>query len=346
MGHSFTWSPPPPNPIPVTLILYSPLSPHHPHPYHPILKSSWCGLFCPPAPRQQHQRAAGCKCRVPWKTKQNWKIKKSRRGWEIFTTAPWRGGEKRATMYRRKEKKERKKTERTEERKKERNLNLLSSSRLSDIHHHLLNTQRCGLGHSWFNDYNKQMKKTTLDFVWDHYDTFFVLDHQSPLGDSERPSIAAHDHFLIQWQLNWRLDGLLCKTMSCVWTEWSTLISLDALEAPTRADMLTTSLVILVLSSTYCPANQQLFWWEGGTWEGEEGVRGDLKKKKKPFISAPIWDSCRVTLGVAACLVSYPQSTRQWHADSRAWHQVSSQRRANPLFSKMEETQLHRAHSL
>lgn len=74
----------------------------------------------------------------------------------------------------------------------------------------------------------------TSDFVWDHYDTFFVPDHQSPLGETERPSIAVHDHFLIQWQLNWRLDGLLCKTMSCFWTELFALISLDALEVSTN----------------------------------------------------------------------------------------------------------------
>lgn len=119
----------------------------------------------------------------------------------------------------------------------------------------------------------------TLDFVWDHYDTFFVLDHQSPLGDSERPSIAVRDHFLILWQLNWRLDGLLSKTMSCFWIECFALISLDALEGSTRTDMLTTSLVILVLSSTYCPASQIS---EGKETVGRRGVRGD-----KSFSSLP-----------------------------------------------------------
>lgn len=134
---------------------------------------------------------------------------------------------------------------------------MLLSSHLSNIHHHRLNTQRYGLSHCHFNGNNKQMAlELTLDFVWDHYDTFFVLAHQSPLGDSERPSTAVHDHFLIQWQLNWRLDGLLSKTMSCFWVECFSLISLDALGGLTRADMLTTSLVILGLSSTSCPASQ------------------------------------------------------------------------------------------
>lgn len=80
-----------------------------------------------------------------------------------------------------------------------------------------------------------------------------------------------------------------------------------------------------------------------GHWGG--GVRGRYKKKE-PFISAPIWDSCRVTHGVVACLVSHPQSTRQWHADSRAWHQVSCRLWANPLFSMTEETQRHQAPEL
>lgn len=121
----------------------------------------------------------------------------------------------------------------------------------------------------------------TLDFVWDHYDTFFVLDHQSPLGDSERPSIAVHDHFLIYWQMNWRFDGLLCKTMSCFWTECFALISLDALEASTTADMLTTGLVILALFSTYCPASQ--------SHEGKGTVgRGDKSLLSLPPCGAPV----------------------------------------------------------
>lgn len=75
---------------------------------------------------------------------------------------------------------------------------------------------------------------------------------------------------------------------------------------------------------------------------GRDGVRGDKSLSSLPPYGSPV----RVTLGVVACLLSYPQSTRQWHADSGAWHQVFSQRQANPLFSKMEETQLHQAHSL
>lgn len=62
-----------------------------PNPHYTILKSSWWSLFCPPAPRQQHQRSAGCKMQSAWKTKQNWKIKKSPRGWEIFMAAKWNG---------------------------------------------------------------------------------------------------------------------------------------------------------------------------------------------------------------------------------------------------------------
>ena len=134
-----------------------------------------------------------------------------------------------------------------------------------------------------------------------------MLDHQSPLGDSERPSTAVHDHFLIQWQLNWRLDGLLCKTMSRFWTECFALILLDVLEDSTRADMLTTSLVTLVLSSTYGPASQSS---EG---KGTVGRRG-YKERQRPFISSLIWDSCRVPLGVVAfpCLLptKYPPVTR------------------------------------
>lgn len=121
----------------------------------------------------------------------------------------------------------------------------------------------------------------TLALVRDHYDTFFVLDHQSPLGDSERPSIAVHDHFLIQGQMNKRLDGLLCKTMSCFWTECFALISLDALEASTTADMLTTGLVIPVLSSTYCPASQSS---EG---KGAAG-RGDKSLSSLPPCGTPV----------------------------------------------------------
>lgn len=115
----------------------------------------------------------------------------------------------------------------------------------------------------------------TLDFVWGHYDTFFVLDHQSPLGDSERPSSAVHEHFLIQWQLNWKLDGLLCETMSCIWTECSALISLDVLEASTTADMLTTSPVILALSLSYHPASHSSEG-QGMVGRREEG-RGEIK---------------------------------------------------------------------
>lgn len=94
MVHSLTWSPTPSGPNPVTLILYSPVPSANPR--RPILESSWWRLFCQLAPRQQHQRVAGCKCRVP--EKQNRKIKKSRREREIFPTAPWRGREKRGTL--------------------------------------------------------------------------------------------------------------------------------------------------------------------------------------------------------------------------------------------------------
>lgn len=163
-----------------------------------------------------------------------------------------------------------------------------------------------------------------------------MLDHQSPLGDRERASTAVRDHFLIQWQLNWRIVGLLCKTMSCFWTECFALISRDALEASSRDDMLTTCLVTLVWFFTYFPASRSSK--RKGT---VGGVRGD-----KSLSSLPPCEPCRVSLGVASSLVSYPQSARQWHTDSRAWHQVFSQRWANPLFSKMEETQLDRARSL
>lgn len=95
----------------------------------------------------------------------------------------------------------------------------------------------------------------------------FVSHHQSPLGDSEKPSTAVDDHFLIQ-QLNWRLDGLSCKTMSCFWTECLALISLDVLEAATRVDMLTTSLVTLDLSSTLVCGLSEL---QGDKDTGEEG---------------------------------------------------------------------------
>lgn len=79
MVHSFTWSPPPSDPIPVTLILYSPIPSFNPH--LPILKSSWWRLFCQAAPRQQHQRAAG------WlKNKTKLKTKEIPEGMEIFST--------------------------------------------------------------------------------------------------------------------------------------------------------------------------------------------------------------------------------------------------------------------
>lgn len=94
-----------------------------------------------------------------------------------------------------------------------------------------------------------------------------MLDHQSPLGDGERASIAVRDHFLIQWQLNWRIVGLLCKTMSCFWIECFALNSGDALEASSRVDMLTTCLVILLLFSTYFPASQSSKG-KRGQWEG------------------------------------------------------------------------------
>lgn len=43
------------------------------------------------------------------------------------------------------------------------------------------------------------MRKQQDPFLWGHNDIFFVLDRQSPLGLSEKPSIDVHDHFLIQW---------------------------------------------------------------------------------------------------------------------------------------------------
>lgn len=96
MVHSFTWSPPPPNPTPLTLILYSPQTPHH-----TVLKSSWWRLFCPPAPRQPHQRRAECKCECP-KNKTKLKNKEVPEGTgDINGSIPKREGE-RAVMYRRK----------------------------------------------------------------------------------------------------------------------------------------------------------------------------------------------------------------------------------------------------
>ena len=76
------------------------------------------------------------------------------------TTAPRRGKEKELLCTGGNKESGRKK-EREKERKKERE----KESRLSDINHRLLNTQRCGLGRSRFNDNNKQMKKMTLDFL-------------------------------------------------------------------------------------------------------------------------------------------------------------------------------------
>lgn len=39
----------------------------------------------------------------------------------------------------------------------------------------------------------------TNTFLRGQDDMFFVPDHQSPLGDSEKPSIDVHEHFLIHW---------------------------------------------------------------------------------------------------------------------------------------------------
>lgn len=163
--------------------------------------------------------------------------------------------------------------------------------------------------------------------------------YQSPLRGQSKSFITVHDHFLMQWQLNWRLDWLLCKTMSCFWTEYFTLISLNPpSKAWRRADMLTTGSGLL----PFCPPPTALpvKALSGVGGGGKKGARRD-KSLSSPL---PYGDSCRVILSVAACL--YPQSTRQWHADSRAWHQVSSQCWANPVFSTTEETQLHRLQSL
>lgn len=104
MVHSFTWSPPPSDPIPVTLILYSPIPSFNPH--LPILKSSWWRLFCQAAPRQQHQRAAG------WlKNKTKLKTKEILEGMEIFRTpereakTTYTAGEKERKQKERKRKK-------------------------------------------------------------------------------------------------------------------------------------------------------------------------------------------------------------------------------------------------
>lgn len=110
---------------------------------------------------------------------------------------------------------------------------------------------------------------------------FLCPGSSKPIRGQWKPPIAVLDHFLIHWQLNWRLDGLLCKTMSCLLPEWLALISLDALETSTRADMLTTSLVILVLSSTYCSASQS------SKGKGDRGrKRGRGEARPKPLISA------------------------------------------------------------
>lgn len=70
--------------------------------------------------------------------------------------------------------------------------------------------------------------------------------------------------------------------MSCFRTECLALISLDALEASTTVDMLTTVLLILVLSSTYRSARRRAPRGRGQ----REGPR-KKRLKKKPFISAP-----------------------------------------------------------
>lgn len=75
---------------------------------------------------------------------------------------PREGGEKSGDVQEEIKKMGRKggrKEERKTEWKKEKETHTLSSGRLSHINHHLLNTQRCGLGLSWFNDNNKQLKK-------------------------------------------------------------------------------------------------------------------------------------------------------------------------------------------
>lgn len=110
-----------------------------------------------------------------------------------------------------------------------------------------------------------------------------MLDYQSPLGDRERASTAVRDHFLIQWQLNWRIVGLLCKTMSCFWTECFALISRDALEASSRDDMLTTCLVTLVWFFTYFPASRSS---KGKGTVG--GVRGDKSLSSLPPCGSPV----------------------------------------------------------
>lgn len=83
----------------------------------------------------------------------------------------------------------------------------------------------------------------------------------------------------------WKIDGLLSKTMSCFWFECFALISLNALEGSIRADMLTTSVLILVLSSTYCPASQIS---EGKKTMGRKGVRRDRSLSSLPPYGTPV----------------------------------------------------------
>lgn len=67
--------------------------------------------------------------------------------------------------------------------------------------------------------------------------------------------------------------------MSCFRTECLALISLDALEASTTVDMLTTALLILVLSSTYRSARR-------GALRGRGQREGPRKKRLKKSLSS------------------------------------------------------------
>lgn len=139
MVHSFTWSPPPPNPIPVTLILYSP-----PTPTAPSLNPADGGSFVQQHPGNNIKGLLGVNAEC-LKNKTKLKNKEVPEGLGDLHSS-------REKSYHAQEG-----TEREQERKKERLSFLAVSSCLSDINHHLLSEKRCGLGRPWFNDNNKQM---------------------------------------------------------------------------------------------------------------------------------------------------------------------------------------------
>lgn len=137
MVHSFTWSPPPPNPIPVTLILYSP-----PTPTTPSLNPADGGSFVRQHPGNNIKGLLGVNAEC-LKNKTKLKNKEVPEGLGGIHSS-------RKKSYH---------VQEGTEGEQERKTFLAVNSCLSDINRHLLNKKRCGLGHPWFNDKKKQMTR-------------------------------------------------------------------------------------------------------------------------------------------------------------------------------------------